>query len=184
MGTKKKDLFAVGTLGDDLLAPSKTSRPYIVDGYEGSDVILGGDEDDVIRGGKDDDYLNGGDGDDYLKGGNGDDTIIGGSGRDTCIGGKGADTFEVKSGTLVKTSPFRPRIKDFNPDEGDRISGVDNATIEMKDQKAIIKSDGVKIIAKLDPVYRTNPGTIDPNTGLPRFDDWFVGTPNIEVIEN
>ena len=77
----------------------------VVLGSNGADVLYGGDGDDSgiinfaglefmtagLYGGKGDDYLDGGRGDDLLDGGTAADKLIGGDGNDTLIGGLGKD---------------------------------------------------------------------------------------------
>ena len=55
-------------------------------GFNGKDILIGGDGDDRLDGGNDSDVLEGGAGDDYLFGFNGRDTLDGGAGDDTLIG--------------------------------------------------------------------------------------------------
>ena len=144
-------------------------------GGKGDDELLGGRGHDRLSGGKGDDYLIGGEGNDYLKGGKGDDILIGGAGRDLLIGGKGADIFDVKSDTEEGS---KSTIKDFNPDEGDKISAADKVSIEMKENEAIIEADGATTICKLDSDYR--PGN------APVFRDWFTDPTStiVDVVES
>ena len=144
-------------------------------GGKGDDELLGGRSHDRLRGGKGDDYLIGGDGNDYLKGGKGDDILIGGPGQDKLKGGKGADIFDVESDTEKGSKCI---IKDFNPDEGDKISAADNVSIEMKGDKAIIEADGATTICKFDSDYRPN--------NAPVFRDWFYNPTStiVDVVES
>ena len=139
------------------------------------DYLQGGKGRDKLRGGKGDDYLIGGEGNDYLKGGKGDDILIGGKGKDKLIGGKGADIFDVKSDTEMGSKCI---IKDFNPDEGDKISAADNVSIEMKGDKAIIEADGTTTICRLDSDYRPK--------NAPVFRDWFTDPTStiVDVVES
>ena len=141
-------------------------------GGKGDDELLGGRGHDRLSGGKGDDYLIGGDGNDYLKGGKGDDILIGGAGQDKLKGGKGADIFDVKSETEKGSKCI---IKDFNPDEGDKISAADNVSIEMKGDRAIIEADGATTICRLDSDYRPN--------NAKKLDDWFTDSAIVNVVE-
>ena len=84
-----------------------------ISGEDGRDNIDGGLGADLIDAGNGSDEVDGGKGDDSLDGGQGDDTLIGGLGDDTFAGGEGADLFDLSLGSDV--------IKDFNPEDGDRI---------------------------------------------------------------
>ena len=83
------------------------------------------------------DEVDGGKGDDSLDGGQGDDTLIGGLGDDTFAGGEGADLFDLSLGSDV--------IKDFNPEDGDRIilpDGQEFDLIQDEDDLVILLEDG------------------------------------------
>ena len=157
----KDDDYLQGGKGDDKLR-----------GGKGDDDLLGGRGHDHLRGGKGDDYLIGGEGNDYLKGGKGDDILIGGAGQDKLKGGKGADIFDVKSDTEKGSKCI---IKDFNPDEGDKISAADNVSIEMKENEAIIETDGATIICKFDSDYRPE--------NVKTLDDWFTDSTIVDLVE-
>ena len=62
-----------------------------IDGKDGHDHLVGGDGNDTIQGGDDGDDIKGDDGDDTIDGGDGDDVIHGGFGNDTIDGGDGND---------------------------------------------------------------------------------------------
>jgi len=79
-----------------------------------------------IRGGND--ILNGGAGNDILYGQGGNDILIGGAGDDILYGGTGADTFVWKAGDMGNDV-----IKDFNYNEGDRLSLADLLPDASKD---------------------------------------------------
>ena len=172
IGKKGWEAFPQGKGDDYLLGGRAHDR---LSGGKGDDELLGGRGHDRLSGGKGDDYLIGGEGNDYLKGGKGDDILIGGPGRDLLIGGKGADTFDVKSDTEKGSECV---IKDFNPDEGDKISSVDKVSIEMKGDKAIIEADGATTICKFDSDYR-------PNNDPPYFGPWFTDPTStiVDVVE-
>src|SRR5690606_29243607 len=91
----------------------------IIEGGDGSDVLLGGsnpeclvglDGDDALHAGSDGDVLLGGDGADLLRGGSANDVIAGGpgpddidagSGDDEIRGGAGADVIDAGSGNDI-----------------------------------------------------------------------------------
>ena len=91
-----------------------------VDGGNGDDMLYGDAGDDKLSGGAGADTLYGGDGNDTLIGGAGDDILVGGAGRDDMRGGTGADTYVINSITDSQV-PFADVIREFKPDEGDRI---------------------------------------------------------------
>ena len=84
-------------------------------GGDGADWLSGGDGDDTLYGGTGDDTLFAGHGTDWLYGGDGDDHLQSGDGPDGLMdGGDGADLFMVDpAGNTV--------IRDFTPDDGDRL---------------------------------------------------------------
>ncbi|MHA6639898.1 Ig-like domain-containing protein, partial [Stutzerimonas frequens] len=78
------------------------------------------------RGGND--ILDGGAGNDILYGQGGNDILVGGAGDDILYGGTGADTFVWNSGDVGNDV-----IKDFNYNEGDRLSLADLLPDASKD---------------------------------------------------
>lgn len=104
--------------GDDVvdLSNGNYTNGVIINGGDGSDILVGSigidtingdDGNDKIDGFDGNDILNGGAGNDQIKGGNGDDTIsgdegndrlIGNSGDDTIYGGAGADDLDGNNG--------------------------------------------------------------------------------------
>lgn len=93
---------------DRFIAPS--DAPIFVNGLEGDDVIIGGQQGDVIDGGPGSDLLLGAAGDDQLRGGAGVDQLSGGAGADEFIFTRGeepdfaSDTitdFEIGTDTIV-----------------------------------------------------------------------------------
>lgn len=101
-----------GDAGADTIYGGKSDD--LVHGGTGMDQLYGNLGDDMIDGGAGDDLLFGGRGDDTLQGGDGDDILAGNLGVDTLVGGGGADRFIVGEGD---------HILDFDPEEGDRLSG-------------------------------------------------------------
>ena len=175
-GKSRRGFFRSSSKDDDYLIGKKGwgSLPQGKD----DDYLQGGKGRDKLRGGKGDDYLIGGDGNDYLKGGKGHDVLIGGAGKNKLKGGKGADIFDVKSGTEKGSKCI---IKDFNPNEGDKISAGDKVSIEMKGDKAIIEADGATTIlrlGRLDSDYRPK--------NAPVFRDWFTDPTStiVDVVES
>lgn len=110
-GNQGADLLLGGD-GDDGLFGGQGSD--VLSGGTGSDRLYGNLGQDTIHGGDGADTLFGGQGDDQLQGGDGDDVLHGNLGRDTLVGGAGADLFVVGDGD---------HILDFDPAEGDRLSG-------------------------------------------------------------
>lgn len=83
-----------GTDGDDYMGfhlvedtAENAATTYTMEGFGGSDYLVGGVGSDMIDGGA---------GHDVLKGGAGDDVLKGGAGRDQLTGGEGADTFDMR----------------------------------------------------------------------------------------
>ncbi|TYB89510.1 family 16 glycosylhydrolase [Oceaniovalibus sp. ACAM 378] len=97
-----------GTEGRDRLK-AVPFMPSVVNGYDGDDGLQGGDSGDLILGGA---------GRDWIRGHGGDDTIDGGAGQDDLGGGTGADTFVWDTDSL---GPWRDRVDDFTPGEGDVV---------------------------------------------------------------
>ncbi|MES2906828.1 MAG: Flp family type IVb pilin [Pseudomonadota bacterium] len=100
-GTNTKGTFVKANQG---LVP----KPYLADGTEGDDVLIGASGkiniingrggNDFIRGGAQNDTLSGDAGDDIIFGEGGDDAINGGDGNDAIVGGAGADTIDGGAG--------------------------------------------------------------------------------------
>ncbi|WP_324731459.1 Calx-beta domain-containing protein [Pseudomonas paeninsulae] len=109
-----QSLLSNGTSGSDTLNGSNGAD--IIRGGEGNDILNGGSGNDRIEGGNGNDTLLGGSGNDVIFGGAGNDILVGGTGNDTLWGGSGADTFVWQVGNIGKDV-----IKDFKPNEGDRI---------------------------------------------------------------
>uniref|UniRef100_UPI00262B3AB5 family 16 glycosylhydrolase n=1 Tax=uncultured Sulfitobacter sp. TaxID=191468 RepID=UPI00262B3AB5 len=83
--------------------------PSVINGYAGDDGLQGGDSGDLILGGT---------GRDWIRGHGGDDTLVGGAGQDDLGGGTGADVFLWDTDSL---GPWRDRVDDFTPGDGDVI---------------------------------------------------------------
>ncbi|MCK2056141.1 cadherin-like domain-containing protein [Methylobacterium sp. 37f] len=100
--------YTAGTVGNDLLdVSSRGTRPQLVNGQDGNDMLIGAS------------------GNDTLNGAAGDDQIVGGSGKDTLTGGTGGDTFLFRSveeaGNGTNTTTGRDVITDFLSTQSDRI---------------------------------------------------------------
>lgn len=103
-----KTIRLIGNAGNDtLIVGSTITRPAILDGGEGKDVLTagggrdflyGGDGDDSLYGGGDNDALYGGNGNDNLYGQGGSDQLFGGAGNDNLNGGDQGDTLDGGEG--------------------------------------------------------------------------------------
>jgi Ca2+-binding RTX toxin-like protein len=107
-GEKTYEIYE-GTNGSDPPYILNSPNPLIAHGYNGLDIITGGNTDDLIFGDDGNDQLKGGGGRDTLDGGWGDDQLFGegdndllqgwqgkdelfgGAGNDILVGGSGAD---------------------------------------------------------------------------------------------
>jgi Ca2+-binding RTX toxin-like protein len=90
-GVSGKIDVRVGVGADRVTISSKITKPSLIDGGAGNDVLVGGAGDDTIFGGTGDDKLTGRNGRNVLVGGEGKDVLTGGNGRDVLLGGAGAD---------------------------------------------------------------------------------------------
>ena len=89
-------------------------------------LVIGTPGIDRLYGTGGNDVLTGGAGRDLLAGGDGNDLLIGGYEGATLFGQGGADTFVFTGG--------RNWFMDFNPNEGDRIGGLDQSYLETNGQ--------------------------------------------------
>jgi RTX calcium-binding nonapeptide repeat (4 copies) len=125
----------IGTNHDDIIYAGIREQVFAKDGndivYGGglSDQVYGGDDDDLLiagpgktllDGGRDDDVLLAGLGNALLAGGSGNDKLFGGTGTAVMYGGKGANHFDCQLSALGLA---RSIVMDFNPTNGDTISG-------------------------------------------------------------
>lgn len=78
-----------------IIAAAYADIPLVLEGRDGTDLLLGGLADDVLRGNGGNDILDGGEGVDILEGGAGADTLDGGLGADIMVGGSGGDLYLV-----------------------------------------------------------------------------------------
>ncbi len=84
-----------------LVDASAYSRPLMISGSNGNDLLIGGRNNDGIQGNGGDDTIQGGAGIDVLDGGEGDDSLNGGGGGDILIGDVGQDVLDGVSGDDV-----------------------------------------------------------------------------------
>ena len=127
-GAAGRDTLAGGAGADRLHGRGNHD---LLAGGAGADWLSGGDGDDTLYGGTGDDTLFAGHGTDWLYGGDGDDRLQSGDGPDGLMdGGDGADLFMVDpAGNTV--------IRDFTPDDGDRL-GFGGLYQELDDFRAAI----------------------------------------------
>lgn len=78
-----------------------TPRKDMLFGYQGDDLIEGGELADLLYGAAGEDRLLGGKGSDTLRGGMNDDLLNGGEGVDHMAGGRGDDVYVVTTGDTV-----------------------------------------------------------------------------------
>jgi len=128
-------LPCIGTNDDDIIYAGIREQVFAKDGndivYGGglSDQVYGGDDDDLLiagpgktllDGGRNDDVLLAGLGNALLAGGSGHDKLFGGTGTAVMYGGKGANHFDCQLSALGLA---RSIVMDYNPTDGDTISG-------------------------------------------------------------
>jgi Ca2+-binding RTX toxin-like protein len=82
--------YIEGGVADDILEGGDGTD--ILLGRGGNDILMGGNETDTVVGNDGNDVLYGGSGDDILVGGNGNDTVYGDDGHDVLVGDMGHDT--------------------------------------------------------------------------------------------
>ena len=124
----------IGTDDDDIIYGGANEQVFALDG---NDMIFGG-LDNRLYGGKNDDIVLAGAGHNLLDGGPGEDTLLGGIGNDLLTGGKGNDKLFAGTGDSVVDGGdganhfdcpvsvlglARAIVLDYNPDNGDTISG-------------------------------------------------------------
>ncbi|WP_086930688.1 thrombospondin type 3 repeat-containing protein [Agarilytica rhodophyticola] len=84
------DRFYAGAGDDVVIGPELV--PLTIEGQDGNDHLIGGNDNDYLIGGAGNDWLKGGSGNtDYLEGNEGDDRLFGGDGNDYLDGGVGTD---------------------------------------------------------------------------------------------
>ena len=95
-GIDRVVVLALG--GDDIIDASASTRPVVLDGGAGSNLLTGGSSHDVLIGGSGDDTLRGGPGNDLFFGRHGDDLMEGGSGNDRFFLVPGSDITVTEAG--------------------------------------------------------------------------------------
>jgi Zn-dependent metalloprotease len=97
----------------------------VIAGGNGKSTLTGTSGADLIFGRSGTDTISGLDGNDMLSGGTGKDTIVGGAGDDTMMGLQGSDTLTGEAGAdAFNGGPGMDTATDFNPGEGDTITGI------------------------------------------------------------
>lgn len=112
VGGTRKDRITGNDRGNELHGGAGGD---LLKGLSGQDLLRGNGAGDRLLGSGGADALFGGAGSDKLRGGGGDDRAAGGAGDDEISGGGGADTF------IFGLGHGRDRVRDFDPDEGDRL---------------------------------------------------------------
>jgi Ca2+-binding RTX toxin-like protein len=124
----------IGTGGDDVIFGGATEQVFGLGGNDilygksdnqiyagsGNDILTAGTGNNLLDGGSGDDVLLGGPGNDLLVGGSGNDKLFAGSGNAIMFGVSGADHFDCPTST---TGNAKAVVMDYNPAEGDTISG-------------------------------------------------------------
>lgn len=157
-----------------------------VDGGDGADTIMTGDDADTIYGGRGRDSIDGGLDADEIYGGSGHDTIIGGEGSDTIFAGSGDD---LVYGGLDPSYPDAVNIPDDTdlvPDNGrDYIhAGAGNDTVYgADDDDTIYGSSGDDYLdGQIDDdevVGGSGSDTVIGGAG----NDWLVGGNGADLIQ-
>ena len=135
-GTGLPDAGYPGAFPDDA---DPTNDMDTVDGGNGNDTILTGDDDDLIYGGAGNDSIDAGFDDDVVYGGDGDDTVVAGEGNDYVEAGLGNDVIYGDDTTVAAIGDET----DLRPDNGlDTIYGGDgNDTIFGMDDADVLHGD-------------------------------------------
>ncbi len=110
-----------------------------LNGNDGDDILISGNQGDTLAGHAGNDVLIGNDGNDSLDGGAGNDLLIGGAGNDSLIGGDGIDIFALEAGDEGSVSaPAVDTIVDFTAGQGgdvldlsDLLQGESDATLDQ-----------------------------------------------------
>ncbi len=157
-GIKERGRLIIGTnCNDKIKGNNKDEIIYTLAGTDkvfakgGNDIIYGGSGTDRLYGEKGDDIINAGAGGNLLDGGPGNDVLAGGVGNDLMVGGKGNDQILAGLGSSIMeggtgsntfdcgVAPGKSIVLDYNPDNGDTISGeckiVNNVGLSTPDVK-------------------------------------------------
>ncbi len=119
-------VMTYGTTADDNISGLSNAGNRI-NGFDGNDLLTGGNVEDM---------LDGGSGDDTLSGREGDDTLVGGVGNDVMDGGNGNDTFVIGAGAGIDT------VSDYGADTD---TDVVQLAIKSTDITAFLR-DGENLI--------------------------------------
>jgi Ca2+-binding RTX toxin-like protein len=122
--------------GDDRYDGSHGEVDGYVFGYDGNDILIGGEEGELLYGGN---------GKDKISGGAGDDLLWGNAGADRLAGGEGADTFYYLERNESATKAARDFITDFSRADDDIIS-----LVQMDAKSGTDKDDAFKFIGAGD----------------------------------
>jgi Ca2+-binding RTX toxin-like protein len=127
MGTQNDDIIYDARITKEIFS-SDSSDMLLVNaadtmmiGGKDDDMIVAGPGNDFVDGGPDNDVLLGGGGTDFIAGGLGNDKLFNGVGSAIIYDGKGADHFGCSNSAL---SLARSVVMDYNPTQGDKISGT------------------------------------------------------------
>ncbi len=148
------------------------ARPNVIDGRQGDDSILGGDEADPDAG----DDLVGGPGDDSMLGGAGSEDFDGGTGDDVMRGGSSYDFFRDEGTTRNGAD-----VIDAGGDSGDI------ATFEYRTKPVQMSLDGLANDGECTDATCTASAEGDNITGVDRMvggaaGDLLIGTDGSELI--
>ena len=126
-------------------------EPLDLDGGNGKDTLIGGNNDDTLDGGNGRDLLSGNGGNDILTGGNGKDILDGGAGNDTLTGDNGKDTFVLAAGEGTDT------ITDFGdgPDVIGLSSGLTFLDLSFTGNDIIFGSETLATLTGIDTTTLT-----------------------------
>lgn len=127
--------------GRDVMVVATNSRAWY--GFDGSDVMTGGQADDTLDGGNGNDQLIGQDGDDSLLGGAGNDFIDGGNGSDFLDGGDGNDRLTGLAGDDTLNAGLG-NDQLFGGDGNDSLDGGDgnDRYVDLSGNTAVSDSGG------------------------------------------
>lgn len=147
---------AVSSLaGNDFVSAAFRTRPILIDGGAGNDILrggfagdtllggagldlmLGGQGNDLLRGGAGRDMLIGGDGNDRLFGDAGDDILVGGRGVDQLNGGAGADV-AIPDRVAQASATLRARFL-RNAGQFFRLSHINANRLSQEDRDQVLQ---------------------------------------------
>jgi Ca2+-binding RTX toxin-like protein len=147
------------------------SFAYIMNGGDGTDLLIGGDYDDTLNGSDSVDLLAGLGGDDTLDGGAGEDIMDGGEGNDTLTGGVDNDMFVFNVSSNV--SAGHDIITDFTQGEdtiaifsaeGDIDFGDLSITTDGRDTLIAFGDENTIRLRDAQPTLSANDFLFNPGT--------------------